>query len=83
MLRKLKNSVAFRSALLYQNILSLIPIRSSSVVKENSPFSLVYLCGQKQKLMLQESLFSLYISWKKLPQLEIVSDGSLHIDVVI
>ncbi|MEI6429393.1 MAG: hypothetical protein WCO45_13580 [Pseudanabaena sp. ELA607] len=75
--------MAFRSALLYKNILSLIPIKSSSIVKDSLPLSLVYLCGQKQKVMLKESLFSLYRSWDKLPQLEIVSDGSLDKEEVM
>jgi hypothetical protein len=41
-----------------------------------TPFKLVYFCGSKGIDFLNASLFSVYKSWKVLPEIVIVSDGT-------
>jgi hypothetical protein len=44
--------------------------------KPESGMNYLTLAGRTHWLMLRESLFSLYTSWKKLPTITVVSDGS-------
>ena len=57
------------------NILSRWPIPPLAT-KHESGLNYLTIGGRTHWLMLRESMFSLYCSWKKLPTITVVSDGS-------
>jgi hypothetical protein len=57
------------------NILSRWPIKPLPP-KPDSGFCYLTLAGRSHWSLLRESLFSLYVTWKKLPHVTVVSDGS-------
>jgi hypothetical protein len=68
-------NLSVRLGQLSLNILSCWPIKHLSP-KPESGFRYLTLAGRIHWLMLRESMFSLYRSWKKLPTITVVSDGS-------
>jgi hypothetical protein len=68
-------NVSVRLGELACNILSRWPIKRLPP-KPESDLRYLTLAGQIHWLMLRESLFSLYLTWKKLPTITVVSDGS-------
>lgn len=72
----IRNSLAFRSGNIYRFLLGIIPI-SKKIKKEEDDKILVFLTGIKQLPMLQESVYSFYISNNKLPSLKIFTDGTV------
>jgi hypothetical protein len=68
-------NVSVRLGELACNILSRWPIKPLPP-KPESGFRYLTLAGRIHWLMLRESLFSLYLTWKKLPSITVVSDGS-------
>ena len=73
----IKGSISFRSALLYKNLLKIMPI---NVRQNKSTFGvcLLTMCGIKHIAMLEQSLYSVYKFWDKIPStLIIVSDGTI------
>jgi hypothetical protein len=68
-------NVSVRLGQLALNILSRWSIKPLSP-KPESGLRYLTIAGRTHWLMLRESLFSLYRSWKKLPTITVVSDGS-------
>jgi hypothetical protein len=68
-------NVSVRLGQLALNILSRWPIRPLPP-KPESGLNYLTIGGRTHWLMLRESMFSLYCSWKKLPTITVVSDGS-------
>ena len=68
-------NVSVRLGQLALNVLSRRPIKPLPR-KPESGMRYLTLAGRSHWLMLRESLFSLYRSWKKLPAITVVSDGS-------
>lgn len=68
-------NVSVRLGQLALNILSRWPIKPLPP-KPESGLDYLTIAGRSHWLMLRESMFSLYCSWKKLPTITVVSDGS-------
>ena len=68
-------NVSVRLGQLALNILSRWPIKPLPP-KPESGLCYLTIAGRTHWLMLRESMFSLYTSWKKLPTITVVSDGS-------
>jgi len=68
-------NVSVRLGQLALNILSRSSIKPLTP-KPGSDFRYLTIAGRTHWLMLRESMFSLYRSWKKLPAITVVSDGS-------
>ena len=68
-------NVSVRLGQLSLNILSRWSIKSLPPKPESGVHYLT-IAGRSHWLMLRESMFSLYWSWKKLPTISVVSDGS-------
>jgi hypothetical protein len=68
-------NVSVRLGHLALNILSRWPIKPLPA-KSESGLCYLTIAGRSHWLMLRESMFSLYRSWKKLPNITVVSDGS-------
>ena len=68
-------NVSVRLGQLSLNILSRWPIKSLPAKPESGVHYLT-IAGRSHWLMLRESMFSIYRSWKKLPTITVVSDGS-------
>jgi hypothetical protein len=68
-------NVSVRLGQLACNVLSRWPIKPLPP-KPESGMRYLTLAGRSHWLMLREGLFSLYRSWKKLPSVTVVSDGS-------
>src|SRR5215813_14205264 len=68
-------NVSVRLGQLALNVLSRWPIKPLPR-KPESGMRYLTLAGRSHWLMLRESMFSLYRSWKKLPTITVVSDGS-------
>jgi hypothetical protein len=68
-------NVSVRLGQLALNILSRWSIKSLPS-KPESGINYLTIAGRTHWLMLRESMFSLYRSWKKLPTITVVSDGS-------
>src|SRR5262245_61294548 len=68
-------NVSVRAGQLALNILSRWPIKPLPP-KPESGVNYLTIAGRIHWLMLRESMFSLYCSWKKLPTITVVSDGS-------
>jgi hypothetical protein len=68
-------NVSVRLGELACNILSRWPIKPLQP-KPESGLRYLTLAGRIHWLVLRESLFSLYLTWKKLPTITVVSDGS-------
>jgi hypothetical protein len=68
-------NVSVRLGQLALNILSRWPIEPLRP-KPESGLCYLTIAGRTHWLMLRESMFSLYRSWKKLPTITVVSDGS-------
>lgn len=60
---------------LAMNVLSRWPIKPLPP-KPKSGLRYLTICGRAHWLMLRESLFSLYRSWRELPEITVISDGS-------
>lgn len=76
---RIKNSIAFRSGLIYYIILKFIFIRKKKI-KPKSEINLLIMTGKKQIPLLIESIYSLYFSCEKLPEIYIFSDGSVSLE---
>jgi hypothetical protein len=68
-------NVSVRLGQLALNILSRWPIKPARP-KAQCGLNYLTIAGRSHWLMLRESMFSLYRSWKKLPTITVVSDGS-------
>ena len=68
-------NVSVRLGQLALNVLSRWPIHPVPA-KPQSDLIYLTIAGRTHWLMLRESMFSLYKSWKKLPTITVVSDGS-------
>ncbi len=68
-------NVSVRLGQLALNILSRWPIKPLPA-KPESALNYLTIGGRSHWLILRESMFSLYKSWKKLPTITVVSDGS-------
>jgi len=68
-------NVSVRLGQLALNVLARWPIHALPP-KSESGMHYVTLVGRAHWLLLRESMFSLYRSWKKLPTITVVSDGS-------
>jgi hypothetical protein len=68
-------NVSVRLGQLALNVLSRWPIKPVPS-KPKSGLCYLTIAGRTHWLMLRESMFSLYRSWKKLPTITVVSDGS-------
>src|SRR6476620_11538272 len=68
-------NVSVRLGQLALNVLSRWSIKPLPP-KPESGLTYLTLVGRTHWLMLRESMFSLYESWKKLPNINVVSDGS-------
>jgi hypothetical protein len=68
-------NISVRLGQLSLNILSRWPIKPLPPKAESGVLYLT-IAGRTHWLMLRESMFSLYWSWKKLPTITVVSDGS-------
>src|SRR5947207_14792609 len=68
-------NISVRLGQLALNVLSRWPIKPLPP-KPESGMHYLTIAGRLHWLLLRESLFSLYRSWKKLPTITVVSDGS-------
>lgn len=80
-LRRLRDSLAYRSAYLYRPLLDLLPVRPGG---GGAPLPLTFLTfgGAAHRAMLRECLLSLSRSWPRLPRVRVASDGSLDLPQV-
>lgn len=76
---RIKNSLAFRSTILYRKILNVSPI---PILPPKPDLSVVFLtlCGAYHLRLLCYNLYSLYLSWPKLPCLRLISDGTVSLN---
>lgn len=77
MISRLRRSLAFRLPRLYRGYLELRrPGRLAA--RPGLPLTLLYFTGRDQLSLLRESLLSVHRAWPRLPELAVVSDGTLE-----
>jgi hypothetical protein len=74
---RVRNSLAYRSGILYRRLLERLPALASEDGKPELPLTFLTLGGAAHRLMLRECLTSLARAWPRLPRVVVVSDGSL------
>lgn len=77
-LGRIRNSLAYRSSALYRGALELLPSPRPEV-KPTVPLTFLTFGGAAHRLMLRECIASLCSAWPRLPQVRVVSDGSLDL----
>lgn len=77
MLKKAKKSLSFRSGSLYRRLLHVFPIPKIKKNNKDETLSLVTLTGSDHIDMLKECLYSICMSWNSIPDLYVISDGTL------
>ena len=79
--RRLSNSFAFRSGLLYRQALRMLPVpRLPS--KPALELPLLTACGRRHLPMLEQALYSMAVSWSRLPAITVVSDGTAPLEEI-
>jgi hypothetical protein len=80
-LRRVRDSVAYRSSSGYRRLLALLP---PSRIEEKPAIPVTFLTfgGAAHRLMLRECLLSLGRAWPGRPRVRVVSDGSLDLAAV-
>jgi len=76
-LRRIRDSVAYRSASAYRGILRALP-PPRPLDKPELPLTFLTFGGATHRPMLRECLLSVARSWPRLPRVRVVSDGSLE-----
>lgn len=75
-LRRVRDSVAYRSTFGYRWLLAFLPTPRCEK-KEGLPLTFLTFGGAAHRPMLRECLLSLERAWPRLPRVRVVSDGSL------
>lgn len=82
---RVRNSLAYRSGPLCERLLRQCadtPFDAETLAKEILPLTVVTMCGATHLLMLKQCLRSLARNWRKLPQLHVVSDGTITVEEI-
>jgi hypothetical protein len=79
-LRRALDSAAFRSGPVARAIVRALPAAPRRRGLPPAPFRLLCLCGRQHLPLLRESLRTLLSTWAALPELLVVSDGSMAPD---
>jgi hypothetical protein len=78
-IRRILNSIAFRSSIIYSKILKLNKPTYKGFEKEKTDnYHIVILCGQQQIPLLQELLFSIISNFIILPSIYIFTDNGVN-----
>jgi hypothetical protein len=77
-LRRIRNSVAYRSSVLYRGALALLPPPRAGE-KPSLPLTFLTFGGAAHASMLRECIASLHLAWPRLPEVRVVSDGTLDL----
>lgn len=78
LLRRIRNSAAYRSSALYRRALERLP-SPRMVEKPSLPLTFLTFGGAAHRPMLRECITSLHRAWPSLPKVRVVSDGSLDL----
>ncbi len=81
MIEKIKKSFAFRSRSIYEPLLRRKVKTSRFKNEDKGDVSIVILSGKSHMKMMEQCLISICISWEKIPNLYIISDGSIDEEI--
>jgi hypothetical protein len=73
---RVRNSLSYRSGPGYKKLLQLLP-KPRLKRKDALEIPLVTMCGQNHLLMFEQTLFTIGVHWNLMPNVVVVSDGSL------
>lgn len=80
---KALRSLAFRSGpLLYRPLLARFPAPRFRE-RPGLGIPMLTMCGGQHLAMLEQALYSIALNWSEIPELTIVSDGTVEVDVVL
>ena len=79
--KTLKNSFAFRSGTIYRNVLNTLPAPRPKK-KPVFDLTLLSMCGAGHLLMLEQCLLSIARNWAAIPEIVVVSDGSVSTEKI-
>lgn len=79
--RRIGASCAYRSGPVYKEVLTLIPPPRFKN-KASLGIPLLTMCGPKHLLMLEQTLFTIASQWSSIPNVVVVSDGSVSLSQI-